>query len=389
MTDIQLNKNHLPWLDGLRGIAAVWVLLSHLQILSGMRYLPVLSWGGLAVDLFMMLSGFLMAHHYIERKQNEPWHAKKTIVLFWVRRFFRIAPLFYLLLMMAFLIGPWLGECRLTIASIWPSTATPSARYNDNSLINLFTHMSFVFGILPDWAFRSPLPDWSIGLEMQFYLAFPFIMLSMAHVGPIKTSCLIILLCLGFRYFCSDLYHAFQMPSFLLIKLYVFLLGIWIAYSRSQGSMKQGFMVAIGIAFVWLVIERDQVALARIFLIMLMFYMMDNGTMPFSLQLNHLVLKTRKLLSHRVSVFLGDTSYAVYLLHLLIVLPIAAWLVTFPDYLMLPGGLRFLLCLVISLPLIYAGAWLLFNNVEKNGITLGKQLIKAIDSHTSKIQKNA
>jgi len=75
------NLQHLPWLDGLRGIAALWVMLSHIQILSGLRSLPVLSWGNVAVDLFMMLSGFLMAHHYVLRQDKEPWNKKIQLLL--------------------------------------------------------------------------------------------------------------------------------------------------------------------------------------------------------------------------------------------------------------------------------------------------------------------
>ena len=98
------NTDHLPWLDGLRGFAALWVLVSHAQILSGMRGIPVLSWGELAVDLFMLLSGFLMAHHYVLRQEKEPWDAKATFYTFWLRRFFRIAPLYYFLLFFALLL---------------------------------------------------------------------------------------------------------------------------------------------------------------------------------------------------------------------------------------------------------------------------------------------
>ena len=372
------NQSHLPWLDGLRGGAAVWVLLSHVQILTGMRYIPVLSWGSLAVDLFMMLSGFLMAHHYIERQNSEPWNTKKTIALFWIRRFFRIAPLFYLLLVIAFMIGPWLGECRATIALVWPSTATPMERYNDNSVTNFLIHLSFLFGALPHWSFRSPLPDWSIGLEMQFYLAFPIIMLAMSTAGPIKTSIGIVTLALGFRFLFPDIYHAFQMPSLLLMKLQVFLIGIWIAYARWHGSMKLGFIASMGIALIWAILERNQIAIARVGLVVLMFYLMDNGTMPLGHSLRRLVDKLRGLLSNKLSVFLGDASYASYLLHLLIVLPIAAWLTTFPQYLALHGSTRFFICLALTLPLIYLGAYFLFHYVEKFGIDMGKLIIKIL-----------
>ena len=372
---IKENQSHLPWLDGLRGGAALWVLLSHVQILSGLGNVPVLSWGNLAVDLFMLLSGFLMAHHYIERRNTEPWDSKKTIGLFWIRRFFRIAPLFYFLLTIAFLMGPWLNDCRNAIAAVWPHTATTPERYTDNSLLNFFTHITFIFGFLPSFSFRSPLPDWSIGLEMQFYLAFPLIMLSFSLLGALRTTLLLVVACLTVRFFFHDFMHAFQMPSFLPIKLYVFLIGIWIAVSRSHGSMKVGFWVALAISGLWLLIERDQIAVARIFLIVAMFYLMDNGTMPFSLSFRKLIEFVRQLLSNRFSKFLGDTSYSCYLLHLLIVLPVAAWLTGNSQYLALPGGLRFLTCLILCLPLIYSGAWILFNLLEIKGIALGKHFL--------------
>ena len=128
--------SHVPWLDGLRGIAAFWVVVSHVQILTGLRYVAVLSWGDLAVDLFMILSGFLMANHYIQRRATEPWDQTRTAVRFWVRRFFRIAPLYYALLATAMLLGPTLGEYRTAISDVWTQAATPLDRYNNQTLAN-------------------------------------------------------------------------------------------------------------------------------------------------------------------------------------------------------------------------------------------------------------
>ena len=36
-------------------------------------------------------------------------------------------------------------------------------------------HFTFLFGFIPRYAASTHIPDWSIGLEMQFYLFFPFI----------------------------------------------------------------------------------------------------------------------------------------------------------------------------------------------------------------------
>ena len=61
-----MQRNHLPALDGLRGLAALWVLVGHVAqntpVQSRVLWLPLNN--SLAVDLFMMLSGFLMFRIY-------------------------------------------------------------------------------------------------------------------------------------------------------------------------------------------------------------------------------------------------------------------------------------------------------------------------------------
>lgn len=369
------NHGNLPWLDGLRGLAALWVLLSHIQILTGLGHIPLLSWGDLAVDLFMLLSGFLMAHNYIARKQSEPWNASRTIGQFWLRRFFRIAPLYYIVLVVALLVGPLMGQFRADIASAWPVTATAPERYLDQSLTNILMHLSFLFGFSPTYAFRTALPDWSIGLEMQFYLFFPFIMLLMARLSPIVASGLLIGGCLAARLFFRDYMHAFPMPAFLAIKFYVFLIGMWIAQARSERSMRNGFLVGVGLAMMWLLLERSEVALARVLLVTGMFYLMNNGTLPGSDALAGATIGLRKLLSNRVAMFLGETSYSVYLVHLLIVLPVAGLLAREAAYVQLPGALRFVIVIAIAMPISYVLGWLLFNSVEKRGIQMGKHVL--------------
>lgn len=371
-----LKIEHLPWLDGLRGTAALWVLLSHVQILSGLKSIPLLSWGDLAVDLFMMLSGFLMAHHYYLRQHIEPWTATATFYTFWVRRFFRIAPLYYVLLAVALLLGHWLGDYRTAISSVWPATATPIVRYQDQSILNILAHVTFTFGFMPTFAFRTPLPDWSIGLEMQFYLLFPFLMFAIHRIGAIKASLIVILFCVIARFVFKDFYHQFQMPAFLPIKLYVFLIVIWIAVSRNQDSMRNGLVIALILALMWVVFERSQVAIARFFLVLIMFYLMNNGTLPATELLLKFLSIVRAALSGKLSRFLGDTSYSTYLLHLIIVLPVAGELARSSDYIALPPLARFFLCLMIAMPIVYITSWGLFQLIEKNGIKLGKYFLQ-------------
>ena len=371
------NKaDHLPWLDGLRGFAALWVLLSHAQILSGMSGVPVLSWGELAVDLFMLLSGFLMAHHYVLRQEKEPWHAKSTFFTFWLRRFFRIAPLYYFLLFFALLLGPWIGDWRDAIALQWPATATSPARYDDQSMSNILMHVSFMFGAFPEYAFRTPLPDWSIGLEMSFYLAFPFLMLLVLRMGLLTAGLLAIILAgVGLLMF-RDFFAQFAMPSFLPLKLYLFFIGIWLAVSRLQGGMRVALAMSVMVLIVVGLVERSDQAAGRMLLVIGMFYLMNDGNLPGSKRLQGGIAKLRAVLASRVSRFLGDTSYGVYLLHLLVLIPVAGMLTHSTTYLALSGPVRLLVCAALVAPPVYLVAWLLFRTVETGGIRMGKHVIQ-------------
>jgi peptidoglycan/LPS O-acetylase OafA/YrhL len=55
------------------------------------------------------------------------------------------------------------------IASNDPSRPEPTGA-------NILTHITFLFGLFPQYASNDVLPDWSLSLEMQFYVAIPLIL---------------------------------------------------------------------------------------------------------------------------------------------------------------------------------------------------------------------
>lgn len=357
-------------LDGLRGVAALWVLLHHTQILSGASGLPLLSFGGLAVDLFMMLSGFLMVHHYKLRQQQEPWSAPSTWWSFWLRRFFRIAPLYYVVLVVALALGAWVGEHRTAVAAVWPGSATSSARYSDASMENLLLHLSFVFGALPEYSFRTPLPDWSIGLEMQFYLAFPFIMMLMRGrgllVGTILTAG-----CMLLQSIAQPFFSSFALPSFLPMKLGVFMIGMWAAFYRGTG-LKAALGASVLVSVAMLLRDRNSEAAGRVVLVFLFFWLMDDGSLLKSGFLHRARETVHKWFSCALARRAGDTSYGVYLVHLLVLIPVAGYFAKHQWYLDLPGVLRFLLCASITMSVSYPISHGLYRLVELPGIRFGK-----------------
>jgi peptidoglycan/LPS O-acetylase OafA/YrhL len=371
-----VKSSQIPYLDGLRGIAAVWVFLSHVQILSGIRALPVLSYGESAVDLFMLLSGFLMAHHYLERRASEPWELFATWRSFWIRRFFRISPAYYIVLAVALLAGPYIGEARTAVASLWPVTATADSRYLDRSVGNIVAHLTYTFGAIPKYAFDTPLPDWSIGLEMQFYAAFPFLMLLIARCGKYRTAIALATGCTFASAIAPAAFAGFAMPSFLPLKLYVFLAGILLALTRGAPDALCGLIVATILVIVCPFGHVNSIALMRGLLVVGLFALLSiESIAPLSF-MTPLIFRMRSLLGGRVAAFMGDTAYGFYLVHLLVVIPLAGLLTRVGAYTSASGPVRFFVVATIAAAVAYPAAWVLHRLVEQPGIRWGKRVVR-------------
>ncbi|MGO4742711.1 acyltransferase family protein [Serratia quinivorans] len=361
-------------LEGLRGLASFWVVLGHICILTSFHF-PILSDPAIGVDLFILLSGYLMAKNYVERKEKEPWTDRATFKKFWLRRFFRIAPLYYVLLILAIAFGNYFGEARDIIGHFYNETQTNSSRYSDSSFLNVFTHVTFLFGFLPNFSFNTVLPDWSIGLEMQFYFLFPFIMLAVMRLGFARACLAIILLCIIAKQLFSSYFSSFPMPSMILIKLHLFIAGMFISEAIRAKKLKY-VVFALASAFISIYMQ-DSFNKIRFLAEIGMILMMAAILWPWGegSRWNSTLRYPRWLLTNKISVLMGDVSYSVYLLHLLIVLPVIAFLLSNTQFAGLPSIVRFITASAIILPVTYGIAALLYKFIEKPGIKLGKSVI--------------
>src|SRR6476469_9154525 len=84
------NKSHMPVLDGVRGMAVLLVIVFHFYSIG---------FGWLGVDLFFVLSGFLITGILIDSRNKENFFRN-----FYVRRTLRIFPLYYFALILFYLI---------------------------------------------------------------------------------------------------------------------------------------------------------------------------------------------------------------------------------------------------------------------------------------------
>jgi peptidoglycan/LPS O-acetylase OafA/YrhL len=148
-------------LDFLRGLAIVGVLAIHVSqaFPSGLRIVDfVFSSGWVGVNLFYFVSAMTMCLMWTQR-EGETHPARK----FYIRRFLRIAPLFWLAI-----------PLYLALNGTGPSYDAP----NGIGPLQIILTVSFLHGFWPD-SINSVVPgDWSIAAEMMFYLVFPFVIAS-------------------------------------------------------------------------------------------------------------------------------------------------------------------------------------------------------------------
>lgn len=165
------QSRRIPQLDGLRGCAILIVLVCHYvnnATAADAAYLPAilraglsLTWSG--VDLFFVLSGFLIGSTLLEHRQSRHYYTT-----FYVRRSFRILPI-YALCMLSFLAFtrwfPWRGQEALDwlVADHGPSWIYLA--FGQNFL------MAHTDSLSPKWL----SPTWSLAVEEQFYLLLPLL----------------------------------------------------------------------------------------------------------------------------------------------------------------------------------------------------------------------
>ena len=167
---------HRPALDGLRGLAILLVLLSHMPNLG-------LNGGFYGVDLFFVLSGFLITSLLLEE-----WRATGAISLkaFYARRALRLLPALVVVLAVAIAL------------SAWKDSPAEAAAMRKTALITLLYSANWfkAFRALPSEVLS---PAWSLSIEEQFYLLWPLLLVTLLRLGASRrvTAGIVIALLLG------------------------------------------------------------------------------------------------------------------------------------------------------------------------------------------------
>jgi len=211
----------IPELDGLRGLAILLVIVCHTQWTRSSTVDQILLTGRIGVDLFFVLSGFLITRILFAAKERE--HAFRN---FYARRILRIWPLYFLYLAVVFVGLRWIlpGWVRP-----WPFFL-----FVQNSV-----YRSYVGPLLQ--------PTWSLAVEEQFYLLWPLVVLKRSP----RTALWVCAVCLGIspviRLAASFLTTGFFLEFNTLVRLDSIALGCFIASLLTMRSISTHAWRRIGL----------------------------------------------------------------------------------------------------------------------------------------------
>jgi peptidoglycan/LPS O-acetylase OafA/YrhL len=185
MTQLERFKSRIPELDGVRGVASLIVVGVHffeIPQTSG-AWLPklsgaILSFGWSGVDLFFVLSGFLIGGILIDNR-----YAPNYFRTFYVRRICRIFPLYFLWLALYYFIQSFLGYSPFRGGGFH----LPKWGY-------LFFLQNFYTTGLNNFDSNWMGPTWSLAIEEQFYLLLPLVLWFAIPRKPVRVLVVLIAL---------------------------------------------------------------------------------------------------------------------------------------------------------------------------------------------------
>lgn len=160
----EYRDQRLGFIDALRGLAILLVILVHIKgIMPDVSSLSnaVLSFGRMGVQLFFLASAYTLCFSWLGKKGNG---LHNEVQSFFVRTYFRIAPLYYV------------GIAVYCAAVVIISTRTaPFVWPEQYSIRSILANVFLLHGFYPAGNNNVVPGGWSIGTEVAFYLAFPWL----------------------------------------------------------------------------------------------------------------------------------------------------------------------------------------------------------------------
>ena len=366
--------------EGLRAYLALWVLVSHAMFVSGYQPealigLPkLIRSGDLAVDLFIIISGFVIM--LALDKQREKY------LQFIVRRFFRLFPVFIALFVVAI---------PLSQVTLWNLTHASQyvppyfiehgpevvGSWWENIQWHIPLHLLMLHGVVPEvWLKDAPgaflQPAWSVSLEWQFYLMAPLAYAWAVSAKPYRrlglcALCLVLVV--------PAVRHVFpylEWGAALPFHVEFFFLGAasYFIYQRQAAHQMSdtAFPVACCLAVSLLMLSDRAWSLLPVGLWMAFLGLILEHPSSFSSRL------VSPLLTNPFVLYLGRISYSLYLSHILVIIVIQHVLLTWVPH--LSRMVHFGVLLGCATAATIAVSTVLYRSIEAPGMQAGRSLAR-------------
>jgi peptidoglycan/LPS O-acetylase OafA/YrhL len=339
---------YFPPLDGLRAFCVFLVMFNHVH-----EAVPRWIKGSLGVDVFFVLSGFLISTLLLREKQRT-----RTVSLkgFYTRRIFRIVPVYFFTVLLYF--------------------AAVHATRDSLKISQFNAALAWLVGFLPEY--RPPAGGnilghaWTLGIEEKFYVFWPLLLIALYPFG--RRGWLLLgaffAIVLSFPYLFARSYGGLLIGAALAVVLAVTPRG-WTG--RLFSSLPDAALCLLLAGTYALVAYRSEFALLF--------------SVAVALLIASLVLRSgliRRFLEFPLWIYIGKRSYAMYLVHVLVLDSVEKiWPQVLPR--------NAILVVVSAYVLTLAAAALMYVGIERPCIALGRRLSnrlaeRAIRSSTSPAQ---
>jgi peptidoglycan/LPS O-acetylase OafA/YrhL len=325
------------------------------------------------IPLFFIISAFTL-YLSLDSKVGEG----KRFIKFYLRRFFRIAPLFYVLLILV-AINDLITEKGLA------------------SWSNILANITFTFNLIPQYSASLFQGGWTVGVEMLFYLLLPLIFIKVNSLGRS------ILLFIGFYWLCQEIkpllaaiigentmtstnyyyYNFFHWAD-------IFPLGIicYLIYKHHLPRIKSEYHTALAfcmfmLSLIILFLFIDNIPLSyKLFDLYEplagLTSLLNMSPIAIVLMVLSQSLAPNRFIVNRFTRFFGTISYSLYLTHPFIIETLKPAYLYFYDHTICPTDVILFLCVFLTLLIAAPISLLTYHLIETPGIMIGKTVMKRL-----------